>query len=54
MGYIFVILAATFWGTLGIVVTYLKDAGFNSYEISFFRLFFAAILMFIYIFFPTK
>ena len=54
MGYIFVILAATFWGTLGIVVTYLKDAGFNSYEISFFRLFFAAILMLIYIFFSDR
>jgi drug/metabolite transporter (DMT)-like permease len=54
MGYIFVILAATFWGSLGTVVTYLKDAGFNSYEISFFRLFFATILMFIYILFSDR
>lgn len=49
MGYIFVILAATLWGSLGVVVTYLKNSGFNSYEISFFRLFFATILMFVYI-----
>lgn len=39
MGYILVILAAALWGSLGVFVTYLKDAGFNSYEIAFFRLF---------------
>jgi len=54
MGYIYVILAAAFWGSLGVVVTYLKDAGFNSYEIAFFRLFFATILMFMYIFFSDR
>lgn len=54
LGYILVILAGVFWGSLGIVVTYLKDAGFNSYEIAFFRLFFATVLMFIYIFFNDR
>lgn len=54
MGYILVLLAATFWGSLGVIVTYLKNIGFNSYEISFFRMFFATILMFIYILFSDK
>ncbi len=45
IGYILVILAAVLWGTLGIPVAALKEAGLNSYEIGVTRSFFGAALM---------
>ncbi|WP_142414083.1 DMT family transporter [Hathewaya massiliensis] len=49
-----VILGATFWGIIGIFVKGLYDLGFSSIQISFLRVFSAAIILSIYVLLTNK
>lgn len=49
-----IVLGATFWGIIGIFVKGLYDLGFSSMQISFLRVFSAAILLSIYVLLTNK
>lgn len=48
-GYLFVFLAASMWGTLGIFAKYLDGFGLSTFTMVFYRVFFALLLLAIYL-----
>ncbi|MGL4687881.1 MAG: EamA family transporter, partial [Fusobacteriaceae bacterium] len=53
-GYLFALLSGIIWGSIGIFGTKLNQVGFTGNEITFLRLFFAAIFGLLYIGFSKK
>jgi len=48
-GYLFVFLAASMWGTLGIFAKYLDGFGLSPFTMVFYRVLFAVVLLFVYL-----
>lgn len=52
--YIYIILAGMLWGTSGLFVAYLKDFGFDSFQMTSFRGFFSLLFLAIFLYFKDK
>ncbi len=53
-GIIFVLIAGTLWGTMGVFVNFFSGAGLGSVDISGIRLIFASLIMALYLVFKNK
>ncbi len=52
--YLYIIIAASFWGTIGIIVKSFYAAGFSPIQLVFFRTFIGVIMLFIYLIINDK
>lgn len=52
--YLYIIIAASFWGTIGIIVKIFYAAGFSPIQLVFFRTFIGVIMLFIYLIINDK